>query len=85
MSESTINILNVIIQILIALSVITAIIGIPLGIILLITGASEKSNLKRKRTFTIWGIVSIAAPLVALFVILSVWGFVRIMTNTVGA
>jgi hypothetical protein len=83
MSPEIINIGNVIIEIIIALLVLLTPIGIVAGIIVIVTG--NRKEPKKKHLHTVLGIVAIVAPIVLLFVILSIWGLVRILTNTVGA
>ena len=81
MSPALIDILNVLIEIAIAGLVIITPIGIVGGIILA-TQISKPQNAKRKNALTGWMIVSFVAPIVLLFVTLSIWGFFRIFTNT---
>jgi hypothetical protein len=80
MDPATVTILNVIIQIAISILVILTPVGIIAGIIVLVTGKGKET--KKKRLHTIWGIIAIIAPIVLLFVILSIWGLVRIYTGT---
>jgi heme/copper-type cytochrome/quinol oxidase subunit 4 len=66
------NLGNTFIQILIAFAVIWIIFNI---VRFLIVGADSEDKRKAARQAILWGIVG-------LFVILSIWGLVRILTNT---
>lgn len=66
------NLGNTFIQILIAFAVIYIIYNV---VRFLIVGADNEEKRKSARSAILWGIVG-------LFVILSIWGLVRILTNT---
>ena len=73
--------LNVIIQILVSFFVVAMIISVPLCGVLLVVVFNEKDSVKKKKlkTVTLW---IFFGPILLLFVILSLWGFVRMATNT---
>ncbi|MEI8249120.1 MAG: hypothetical protein WCG07_01340 [Candidatus Taylorbacteria bacterium] len=75
-------IFDTIVQILISILVILTIIGVLLGIVMLIVMFLEKDPIKRKKLRAVV-IYSIFGPIVSLFVLLSVWGLIRILTHTV--
>ena len=74
-------ILNVIIEIFIALCVLLIPVGIVLGIIFAVKAVGEKDSAHKVRNFWIMG-MSFVLPFVLMFVLLSVWGLVGILTNT---
>lgn len=79
MSPETTTVIGVIIEVIIAILVILTPIGIIGGIVLLATNSDNNPNKKRQKT---WGIITILAPFILLFIILSLWGLVRILSNT---
>jgi hypothetical protein len=56
-------------------------VGIILGIIFLVKAVGDKDSAHKVRNFWIMG-MSFALPFVLMFVLLSVWGLVGILTNT---
>jgi len=75
------NILNTLIQIVIALLVIITPVGIILGIVFAIK-ASDEEDKKKKRETIWWMVISFVAPILLLFITLSIWGLVNILTRT---
>ena len=78
----SIDTINTLIQIIIAFLVILVPFGFVGGIIIA-SQLSQPQHIKRKKAMTIWAITLSVLPIVLLLIILSLWGLVRIMTNTV--
>ena len=75
------NIFNTIVQVLIALTTLSFPVWIIVGIVLLVK-ASSSEDLTKKKKIKKWGISTIVFPFVFMFLLLSIWGLVSIMTGT---
>jgi len=75
------DILNALIQVLIALLVILIPVGVVVGAILAVKMSNEQDKSKKKNIMW-WMITSFVGPVVLLFVMLSAWGLIGILTNT---
>ena len=76
------NILNTIVEIILALNVILVPLGFIGGIVLAIFMAQEKTDAIKKRKLMWWMIYCLVGPTVLLFVTLSIWGLISIITHT---
>ena len=75
-------IFNTSIIVMISFLVIITPIGVISSVILAII-ASNEQNLVKKKKVNKWAMYSVAWPFVLLFLTLSLWGFVRILANTI--
>jgi hypothetical protein len=73
-----------IVQILIALLIIATILGVITGIVFAIFAITDNDKKSRRKKLWIMGSV-ILGPIVGLFLLLSLWGFLRILTGTFAA
>lgn len=75
------GILSTLVVLLISICVIATIVGIPVGIILFIVGATEKEADKKKKMnkIALWFLVG---PIVTLLAILSLWGLWSVALHT---
>ena len=75
------QIFNILVQICITGCIFLIPIGIILGIVFLVKAIGDNDSHHKARNFWIMGI-SFVSPIVLLFILLSVWGLVSILTNT---
>lgn len=74
-------IFDTIIQIAIALLVVSLPVWIILGVVLFVL-AYNQPDLSKKKKLRIWATISIVLPFILLFAILSIWGLVQILGGT---
>ena len=73
--------MNTMVSLIISLLLLTIPAGIILGIVLAIKASDEKDKSEKKKIIW-WSAISFITPVVFIFVVLIVWGFVNIFTNT---
>jgi hypothetical protein len=75
------NILSIIVSIFVALLTLSFPAWIVAGIVLLVKAAHTPEPAKKKG-IRWWGISVLVFPFVAMFLLMSVWGLIAILTNT---
>ena len=75
------QILNTIVTLLISLCVIATIFGVITSIIMFIVAATEKEPVQKKKIRK-WALWIFLGPIIALLLILILWGLVAVVTHT---